>query len=370
MELEDDPAGSYEEAPSPLCIPGSNKLEAKSMMTFLMVRWSAIVALAGLLTACSWCRGAQAQAPDVEAAKKEGNVIVYGSVVPQSMQINAGFEKKYGIRVDYWRADSTNIMDRALTEWRAGRPGFDIVEGSRAPQIIMKKEGLFISYVPPSSEKFPQQFKEKDALMTAWRALPISILYNTELVKPGEAPKKWDDLLDTKWQGFIGMPDPSQHATTATFLWSLRKIMGERWLDFAKALAKQKPRMVAALAPVTDEIIRGEVRVGITYIKYVKQYKGPIDYVLMDHHLSDPNYMSVGAKATHANAARLYMEYGCSLEGQRAMAGEGEFVLYSGVNPAIRNAEKVAQTMIFMDVPTAEELKKLTDDFHRIFFGS
>jgi len=121
---------------------------------------------------------------------------------------------------------------------------------------------------------------------------------------------------------------------------------------------------------VTDEIIRGEVRVGITYIKYVKQYKGPIDYVLMDHHLSDPNYMSVGTKATHPYAARLYMEYGCSLEGQTAMAGEGEFVLYPGVNPAIRNAEKVAQTMIFMDVPTAEELKKLTDDFHRIFFGS
>jgi iron(III) transport system substrate-binding protein len=280
-ELEDAPRAVMRRRHRPYVFLAQIKLEAKSMMTFLMIRWSAIVGLVGLLTASSWCRGAQAQAPDVEAAKKEGSVIVYGSVVPQSMQINAGFEKKYGIRVDYWRADSTNIMDRALTEWRAGRPGFDIVEGSRAPQFIMKKEGLFISYVPPSSENFPQQFKEKDALMTAWRALPISILYNTELVKPDNAPKKWDDLLDTKWQGFIGMPDPSQHATT-TFLWSLRKIMGERWLDFAKALAKQKPRMVAALAPVTDEIIRGEVRVGITYIKYVKQYKGPIDYVLTE----------------------------------------------------------------------------------------
>jgi iron(III) transport system substrate-binding protein len=314
--------------------------------------------------------GAWAQSPDIEAAKKEGSVIVYGTVVPQSMQINAAFEKKYGIRVEYWRADSTNIMDRALTEWRAGRPGFDVIEGSHAPQIIMKKEGLFTRYVPPSAERFPERFKEKDGLMTAWRALPIGILYNTESVKAGEAPKKWDDLLDSKWRGFIGMPDPSQHSTTAAFLWSLRKVMGEKWLDFAKELARQKPRLVSALAPVTDQIIRGEVRVGITYIKYVKQYKGPVDYVLMDQHLSDPNYMSVGAKSYHPNAGRLYMEYACSPEGQKIMAGEGEFVLYPGVTPAIRDAEKVAERMILMDVPTAEELKKLMSEFHRLFYGT
>lgn len=313
------------------------------------------------------CASTWAQSPDIEAAKREGSIVVYGTVVPQSMQINAGFEKKYGIRVEYWRADSTNIMDRALTEWRAGRPGFDVIEGSRAPQVIMKKEGMFTSYVPPSSEKFPERFKEKDGLITAWRALPISVLFNTELVKPGEAPKKWDDLLDAKWRGAIGMPDPSQHSTTAAFLWSLRKVMGEKWLDFVKGLARQKPRMVSALAPVTDEVIRGEVRVGITYIKYVKQYKGPIDYVLMDQHLSDPNYMSAGTKAHHPNAGRLYMEYACSPEGQKIMAGEGEFVLYPGITPAIRDAEKVAQTMILMDVPTAEELKKLMEDFHKIF---
>jgi iron(III) transport system substrate-binding protein len=339
-------------------------------MSPLLMRRLGIILLAGLLGFASWCRVAQAQAPDVEAAKKEGTVVVYGTVPPQSIQINQGFEKKYGIRVDYWRADSTNIMDRALTEWRAGRPGFDVVEGSHAPQIIMKKEGLFIGYVPPSSEKFPENFKEKDELMTAWRALPISILYNTELVKAGEAPKNWEDLLDAKWKGFIGMPDPSQHSTTAAFLWSLREIIGERWLDFVKGLAMQKPHMVTALAPVADEIVRGEVRVGITYIKYVKQYKGPIDYVLMDKHLADPNYMSVGVKAHHPNAAKLYMEYGCSLEGQKTMAGEGEFVLYPGVNPAIKNAEKVAQNMILLDVPTAEELKKLTNDFRKIFFGT
>ena len=131
------------------------------MISFLRIPGSGTAIFGCLLALLSWCRNAEAQTPDIEAAKKEGTVVVYGTVPPQSMHINQGFEKKYGIRVDYWRADSTNILDRALTEWRAGRPGFDLVEGSRAPQIIMKQEGLFSPYVPPSSEKFPTTSKRR-----------------------------------------------------------------------------------------------------------------------------------------------------------------------------------------------------------------
>lgn len=313
----------------------------------------------------------RAQAPDIEAAKREGKVVVYGAVPPKSMDaINKPFEKKYGIRVEYWRASSTKVMDRALTEWRAGRPGADVIEGNRGVQLIMKKQGLFAKYIPPSSEKFPAQFKEPDGLITPWRVLPISILYNTELLKPADLPKRFEDLLNPKWKGKIGMPDPSRHTTTAQFLKNLEKIMGEKWLDFVRALAKQQPHLVESLAPVTDIIIRGETPVGITYIKYVKQYKGPTDYVLMDKHLADANYVSFSAKAPHPNAGKLYMDYVTSQEAQRAIAKlEGEFALYPGVLPDIRDADKVIARTIFMDAPTEEEFKKLRDLFRQIFFG-
>src|SRR6478672_8610634 len=66
---------------------------------------------------------AQIQAIDVAAAKKEGKVIVYGSVVPQAMEeLHKSFEKKYDIKVEYWRGSSTAVAERAQTEWRAGRP--------------------------------------------------------------------------------------------------------------------------------------------------------------------------------------------------------------------------------------------------------
>jgi iron(III) transport system substrate-binding protein len=312
-----------------------------------------------------------AQAVNVETAKKEGKVIVYGAQVPQAMKpLHEAFEKKYGIQVDYWRGSSTKVSERALTEWRAGKPGFDVVEGNRGVQLIMRDDGLFQKYIPPSSEKFPAKFKEKDGMITPWRVLPISILYNTDMVKSGELPKTFDDLLNPKWNGKITMPDPTRHTTTAQFLWNLKEIKGDKWLDLVKGLAKQKPLLVESLAPVTTTIIKGEAPVGITYIKYVKQYKGPVGYVLMDKYLSDPNYMSLGAKAPHPNAAKLYIEFVTSAEGQKLAAQGGEFVMYPGIYPPIKDAEKVAPNMIFMENPSEAEFKKLmTNTFREIFFN-
>jgi iron(III) transport system substrate-binding protein len=313
---------------------------------------------------------ARAQAVDVAAAKKEGRVVVYGTVVPQAMEeLHKNFEKKYDIKVDYWRGSSTAVAERAQSEWRAGRPAFDVVESSWDVMILMKKEGIFARYVPPSSEKFSEQFKEQDALITPWRILPISILYNTDLVKAAEAPKSLEELLNPKWKGKIGMPDPSRHTTTAKFFWNLEKFMGAKWRDFAKNLAKQQPLLVESLAPVTPAIIKGEAHVGIAYIKFVKQYKGPVSYATLDKYLSDPNHLALGAKAARPNAAKLYIEYAVSPDGQRMIAQDGEFVLSPGVFPPIPGAENVTPRMVPMDNPSEEEAKSLSNEFRQIFFA-
>lgn len=328
-----------------------------------------LLALGGVFAAVS-SGAVWAQAVNVDGAKKEGKVIVYGAQVPQAMKpLHAAFQQKYGIQVEYWRGSSTKVSERALTEWRAGKPGFDVVEGNRGVQLIMRDEGLFQKFVPPSGEKMPAKFKEKDGMITPWRVLPISILYNTNMVKPAELPKTFDDLLQPHWKGKLTMPDPTRHTTTAQFLWNLKEIKGDKWLDLVKGLAGQKPLLVESLAPVTTTIIKGEAPIGITYIKYVKQYKGPVSYVLMDKYLSDPNYMSVSAKPMHPNAAKLYVEFVVSPEGQKLAAEEGEFVMYPGIYPPIKDAEKVAPNMLFMENPSEEEFKKLmTSTFREIFF--
>lgn len=331
---------------------------------------ASIIAMVLTLSMALCAANSQGQPVDVLAAKKEGKVVVYGSVVPQAMEeLHKNFEKKYDVKVEYWRGSSTAVAERAQTEWRAGRPTFDVVESSWDVMVFMKKEGIFAAYIPPSSEKFPAQFKEKDALITPWRILPISILYNTDLVKPGEAPKNLDDLLSPKWKGKISIPDPSRHTTTAKFLWNLEKFMGAKWREYVKGLASQQPLLVESLAPVTPAIIKGEAQLGIAYIKFVKQYKGPVSYVALDKYLSDPNHLALGAKAPRPNAARLYIEYAVSADGQRMISQDGEFVLFPGIYPPIQGAEKVTPNMVPMDNPTEEEAKSLSNEFRQIFFA-
>jgi iron(III) transport system substrate-binding protein len=82
----------------------------------------------------AWSTPLFAQAVDIDAAKKEGKVVVYAAVPPQTMKvINDPFEKKYGIRVEYWRASTTGILERALNEWRIGQAGADVIEATRDP---------------------------------------------------------------------------------------------------------------------------------------------------------------------------------------------------------------------------------------------
>ena len=311
-----------------------------------------------------------AEVANIEAAKKEGTVVLYGTAVPQAMDvINKGFEKKYGIRVEYWRASATGVADRALNESRAGRPGFDVVEASRGVQLIMQKAGLFTKFVPPNSDKFPAKFKEKDEISTPWRMLPIGIIYNNDLVKAADAPKSLEELVNPKWKGKLTMPDPSSHTTTAQFLWNLKKYMGDKWLDYVKGLARQQPHMVESLTPVINVLIKGEAQVGIGLINTVTQFKGPVDYAPIERYLADPSLFSLGAKAAHPNAAKLYIDYACSPEGQEAFAKTGEFVLYPGIYPAVHDADKVTARVVFMDNPTEEEFKTIMSDFRGVFFG-
>ena len=321
---------------------------------------------------CAWIIGwappLHAQTVDVDAAKKEGKVVVYAAVPPQTMKvINDPFEKKFGIRVEYWRASATGILERALNEWRVGKPGFDVIEGNKGPQLILKKEGVFDKFLPPSAAKFPRHFLEADGILTPWRFNPISIMVNTDLVKKEDLPKTLGDLLLPKWKGKITIPDPSRHTTTAQFLADLDNYEGIKWREFAKGLAQQQPVLVDSFAPIVNTVVRGEAHLGITYLKYVGQYKGPIDYVRLNKYLADTNYLGVSKKASNSHAARLYVEYICSPEGQKAMAATGEFVLAPQVAPAIQGAGDVAQRTTLMEEPTAEEFKKLRDEMRQIF---
>jgi iron(III) transport system substrate-binding protein len=309
-----------------------------------------------------------AQSVNVDAAKKEGKVVIYGTIVPQVMTlIQKGFEAQYGIKTEYWRGDATKVIDRVLTEWRAGKPNFDVVLGARGPLALAKPEGVFAKYSPTAAAKFPAKFRDNDGQLTAMRVTPVGILYNTELVKSVDVPKTFDDLLDGKWQGKISMPDPSRHASTAQFLWNIEQIKGDKWMDFVRGLAKQKPHLVESYSSVPNAIVRGESAVGITYVQYAGQTKGPIQFAPIDKVFADPSDVALSAKAPNVNAGRLFIEYLCSAEGQKRVADTGEFVLAPGIYPNIQGADRIMTSLLLMNDASSEQLAKLQGEFRQLF---
>jgi hypothetical protein len=80
----------------------------------------------------------------VDAAKGEGGKAgVYGSLENETMDLISGaLKKKTGLETEFYRASSTKVMDRALNEFRAGKPLFDVVLMNDAPMQFLSEESL------------------------------------------------------------------------------------------------------------------------------------------------------------------------------------------------------------------------------------
>ena len=316
-----------------------------------------------------WSAGAAAQ-PLVEAAKKEGKVVIYGSLESGIMdEIEKAFTRKYGIPIEYFRAASNKTLDRVLTEARAGRVMSDVVVTNRGPMLLLKKENIFAKYVSPEAANFPPELRDPDGLLSPiYRQVIVGILYNTKLVKPEEAPKSLDDLLTPRWQGKWVMPDPSRHFTTGVWVKNLDEIYGKDHMAFVRRMAQAKPVLVESFIPSAQKVISGEALAGITYVKYVHIFGkdgAPLDYVRLPKMLADGHQIGIQAKAPHPSAARLFEDFFISREGMQIMAKEGEFVTASGVYPPIKDAEKIKA--VSMDELDRDEYKKWSAEMRKLF---
>lgn len=334
----------------------------------MRIKARTLLALAAMLAARS---GVHGQIGNLNEAKKEGSVIVYGSLESEIMdKVKAGFEKKQGIEVEYWRAASNKVLDRVLTEFRAGKPQHDVVLTNRGPMLFMKKQGALAKYVSPNASRFPKETQDKDGILSPiYRGALISILYNTTMVKPGEAPKSLRDLLDPKWRGKLVMPDPSRHFTTASWLANLDQIMGSEQRPFISKVAETKPMLVESFIPSAQAVSTGERPLGISYIKYVYIFGkdgAPLDYVRLDPILGDGHHAALAAKPVHPNAGKLFLDYFISEESLRVMAGEGEFVTLKGVYPPIKDAERLR--LVHMEDLTTDEFQAWSAEFRQLFF--
>ncbi|MGH7874769.1 MAG: ABC transporter substrate-binding protein [Candidatus Binatia bacterium] len=322
-----------------------------------------------LLSAMTKVAGAQ-DLKLVEAAKKEGGkVVAYGSLESFTVEpIAAAFQKKTGIAVEYWRASATKVMDRALSELRAGKPLFDVMLNNSGAMYVLKKEKLFAGYASPSAAAYPKDVVDAD-LGPIYRNTPIGIVYNKELIKPDDAPKSLEDLLNPRYKGKVVMPDPTQHTTTLQWLASLYKIMGkEKAEKFARDLGASKPFLVESLAPSAERVATGETPIGISLVRYVVTFaeKGaPVDYVRLGRMMSVGQYIALSNKAVRPSGGKAFIDYFLGDESMRMLAKMGEFVNRKGVYPPLADADKIKAVEV--DDFDAQGFKEKTQEYQKLF---
>ena len=339
------------------------------MVTLFGMKPLRMLCLAAALASILSARPAAAELPAAiqEAAKMEGEVVIYGGIPGQAMRpLRELFEKRYGVRINNWRGDSEEIMNRVAAESKTGTASFDVMVGSDAVMTNLDRRGVFEPFSPPSARNLPKQLIHSEQRLTPWRVFAFGINYNTQRLSADQAPKRWQDLLDPKWKRKFLMPNPATHATTLQFILNLEKILGPRWLDVVQGWAKQRPRLTRDPGEEVPTLTSGDVPLAIGYIRDKFQFGGPIDYVRMDKYLVGVSYIAVSKRPLHPNAARLFTDFFLGPEPQQIIGNLGDDVLNPEVEDRFRS-EVSDDQLVPMRVPLPNERDTWAKKLHAMF---
>jgi iron(III) transport system substrate-binding protein len=266
-----------------------------------------------------WFGQVQAQPKEiVEGAKKEGQLVFYSEIpVPDAQAILSALERKYPfIKTTFYRATGPALVSRIQTEQRAGNHIWDAMNSTGFEPYALLEQGYFAKYDSPERKVFPDGHKDTEGFWATMYTTPMIVSYNTSLVSPGELPKDYFDLLNPRWKGRLGLD-------SSDFEWyaNLRKIWGaEKAQKFLEGLRKQEVRLVQGRALLTQLLSGGEVAVLVNNFLQnsveAKRKGSPVEMIAMDPVISAAGLVGINRLAPHPNAARLFVDFVLSRDGQ------------------------------------------------------
>lgn len=291
---------------------------------------SALAALL-LLAPISAARPAHALDPKlIDAAKKEGEVTWYTTLVVGQIvrPMIAAFEAKYpGIKVNYVPAPWQETALRLTNEARAGSVKGDLFDGG-ITYYPLNQAGLVDHYKPEAAKDFPAEFKDPTGLWTANIVQIATPSINTDQVSPGDTPKTLEDLLSPRWSGKMAWTDSPSASGPPGFIGNVLMTMGqEKGMAFLERLAKQRIANVPAIQRVVlDQNISGQYPLVLCIYNYhavISAAQGaPVKWLKLAPILTFGTF-GLMKNSPHPSAARLFIEFNLSDEGQRIYAKAG-----------------------------------------------
>ncbi len=303
----------------------------------------------------------------INAAKKEKNLVVYTSMTIGQMEsmLNA-FKNKYSfIQTAMFRAVGERLLTKIMTEAQAGRYEFDVVQSAETQIYFLKKKNLLMRYLSPESNYLPKSFVDPQGYWAAVYIMPNVIGYNTQMLKRSEVPKNYEELLNPKWKGKIGMDSTKPE----WFVWMLKRMGREKGLAFMKKLAGQDIKLYAGLTLLTNLLASGEFPLVLNdYLHSVEEVKrkgAPVDWVAFDPVFTKFQPIGVGSRTPHPNAAKLFVDFALSLEGQKIIASFARIPTRRGVPTEISGLDKLSY--VVDELSAADDFNKNYELFRSIF---
>src|SRR5437879_1816316 len=258
----------------------------------------------------------------IAGAKKEGELSIYTSAQSDDMGALVGaYEKKYGVKVSVWRASSEKVLQRAVAEARANRYTMDIAE-TNGPELDSKHREKNRQAIksPYLAELIPQALRPHGE----WVGTRLNVFaqaYNTQAVRKQDLPKRWEDLLDPKWKGKLGI-EQEDSDWLAGVMGEIGEAKGTKL--FKEIVAKNGISVRKGHTLLTQLVVSGEIPLALTVYNYkAEQLKGkgaPIDWFSIGTAIARPNGIGVARRAPHPHAAVLFYDFEISEEGQKILA--------------------------------------------------
>jgi iron(III) transport system substrate-binding protein len=315
----------------------TTRVDLKTEPTLQIIKWLVTATTLVVALALFSVATAQQTSPSIENAKKEGEVIWYGTLTGGSIvgRIIGAFESKYPfIKVKYLRLGGAGLIERIRSEARSGKYLWDTVTAEYIQFFELPKYVALAKYTPPDFAQYSPKHRDPNGTWVSFYGAIATIAWNTRLVKPVEAPKDWKDLLDPRWKGKkIGLP-------AEAFQWygGMVAYLGDKpGREYMRALAEQDPQMQAGYTNTANLLVAGEFPVAVIRAHRIEDAtsKGaPVDWSAEANPIVISIHpIGISEKALHPNAARLFEDFLTSVEGQSLFTEEGFLSSHSGVKP-------------------------------------
>jgi len=311
--------------------------------------------------------GADREQRLVDGAKKEGPLTIYTSAQTDDMgALVAGFQKKYGIKCTMWRASSEKVLQRAVTEARAGRHTVDILETNGPELESMSREKILQPVKSPNLAQITPGALRPHGDWVGTRLNVFVQAYNTKAVKKEEEPKTWEDLLHPRWKGRLGIEAEDQD-----WLAGVCAEVGEaKGLDLFRNIVKTNGISVRKGHTLLAQlVVSGEIPFALTVYSYkaeqFKQKGAPLEWLSIGTPIARANGVAVPRSAPNPHGANLFYDYEISEEGQKILASRDFVATNTKIpNPFSKTGVRLVDSQKMLD-----EYDKWTKVYGEIFGG-